>query len=1109
MSAQQQLQIGRHLKLMVTVVCFILANGTAVLGRQKYSSQRRILRPVEPQASATKDDTRKLAMKSEAEGETLRAEWKEQSLREAINKYTVAYLYWQSIGSQRDAAEALETLGELHFALSEYRPALTAYNEALGIRRTSNDLLGTIGVLDRIGYTYIYLGQNQKALTSLQQGMSALSKLPLASDDNERKRKEAQLLNSLGEVYYSLSDVKKALDSFNRSLALWTTLGDRKGQALAHLNIGYLYSNFGDLKGANQEYDYSLSLSLTIGHKRGEALALTAMGGVHSFLGEQQAALELHNQALGIFRFIGDQEGEAATLNGIGTAYEGLNKPQEALDNYERAMLLYQTIGNLDYEALGKFYVGAIHKKLGAIDRAREYYHQSLWLLRKVGDQRLETYVLRDLAATYNAAGQTAKALDQYQRVLRLYGKFADKRGQANTLNSIADIYATAGRTREALDLYKRALTLIQAAQDRNSEIATLYQLARAEREAGDTGQALARLKKSIDLIEGLRINAGRPDLRASYFASIHKHYELCVDLLMEMDKHHPGEGFASMAFFTSERSRARSLLEMLAEARVDLRGGADPALIEQSDSVERKLDAKAQYQMRLLSATPNKSDVEEVEKEIRTLTVAYDEIQAQIRKQSSAYEVLTQPVLLHLEEIQAELRASNTLLLEYALGDQRSYLWAITSDSFSSYELPARSTLETNAAEVYELLTARQPVKGETQAHYEERVAIADKQYWTKALVLSQMLLKPVANHLGTKRLIVVAEGALQYLPFEALPIESVNPSYSSSGAISNSSAADHETFVRHHEILYLQSASMLAALRRAKGSSESLHKGIVVLADPVFTRDDPRVHLNAGRQVNENTPETTELRRSVRDFGASDGQLALARLPSTLREAELIVRAAPTGSTNVITGFQANKTAALNSNINRYKIVHFATHGIINSEHPELSGVVLSLVDQNGDTQSGFLRLSDVYKLKLDSDLIVLSACRSALGKQISGEGFVGLTRGFMSGGARNVVASLWKVDDEATAELMNHFYRGMLKEGLPPAAALRKAKQELQATPQWSHPYYWAAFVIQGEYGERIRIDSTSTSKTPIIAAILAALALSGLYAGRRMRIRLAAR
>lgn len=1111
MSAQKQERafefriLGFLLRLLTY---FMIAHHCPVTGRQaSHLGQRNTAQQIEKQDAKTRGTKYGLAVESLAEGEKLRAEWKERSIREAINKYESAYLYWRSIGSQREAADALEAAGDLHFVLSEYHPGLESYNKALSLRRSLRDDLGLTGTLTKIGYTYIYLGENQQALSYLAEARSHLNRLRPLAGNRERISKEAQLLNSIGEVYYSLSVVKKALDSFNRALVLWTTVGDRKGEALAHLNLGYMNYNFGDLRGAREHYEQSQSRCIAAGDKRGEALSLTALGGIHSFLGEQQAALDLHIKALDLFRYIGDRQGEAATLNGIGTVYEGLNKPQEALDNYERAMSIYHAIGNRDYEALGKLYMGAVNRSIGAIELALKYYHESLSLLRQVGDQRLETYVLKDLAVTYSSSGQTERALDQYRRILRLYSRFEDKRGQADTLSSIGDIQLAAGQTDEALDFYKKALDLVRVAQDRGAEISILYKLAHAERAIGDTARALSRMNESIELIEGLRIKAGSPELKAAYFASLHQHYEQYVDLLMDMDKHHPGGDFSSRALFTSERSRARSLLETLAEAKVDLRQGTNPTLIERADSLERSLDSATEYQMRLLSAKHNKGDVEATDKEIRKLTSAYEEIQAQVREQSSLYVTLTQPKLLQVKEIQAELKDKNTLVLEYALGEERSYLWAITSESFASYELPARSILETAAMDVYRLLTARQSVNGESQSRYEERVAAADSQYWPRAFALSQMLLGPVINELGTKRLIIVSEGALQYIPFEALPLaDAKNPWRTNANSATNDLREGNATLVREHEVVYLQSASMLGALREEKSVPQSNSKGIAILADPVFGKDDPRVHSNTGLEPNQNTPEVSELQRSVRDFGGGDAEVKLQRLPSTLEEAKMIVKAAPYGTTKVVTSFQASKAAAMSDDFSHYRILHFATHGIINDRHPERSGIVLSLVDEKGNAQSGFLRLSDVYRLKLDSDLVVLSACRSALGKQVSGEGFVGLTRGFICGGARSVVASLWKVDDEATAELMNHFYQAMLRQGLPPAAALQEAKQAMQEDPKWNHPYYWAAFILQGEYREKVTINGDGTTRVPVMAAILAVLSGLGLYVRRRMRKKL---
>lgn len=215
------------------------------------------------------------------------------------------------------------------------------------------------------------------------------------------------------------------------------------------------------------------------------------------------------------------------------------------------------------------------------------------------------------------------------------------------------------------------------------------------------------------------------------------------------------------------------------------------------------------------------------------------------------------------------------------------------------------------------------------------------------------------------------------------------------------------------------------------------------------------------------------------------------------------MIVKAAPFGSTKVMSGFQANKTEATSEAFGKHQILHFATHGIIDNDNPELSGVVLSLMNERGNKQNGFLRLADVYQLRLASDLVVLSACRSGLGKQLTGEGFVSLTRGFMSAGAQSVVVSLWKVDDEATAELMGHFYNAMLRERLLPTAALQKAKQTMQAHAKWNHPYYWAGFVLQGEYREPINIEGYGLRDVLLIATIVMLLGVTCLYAGARIK------
>ena len=247
-------------------------------------------------------------------------------------------------------------------------------------------------------------------------------------------------------------------------------------------------------------------------------------------------------------------------------------------------------------------------------------------------------------------------------------------------------------------------------------------------------------------------------------------------------------------------------------------------------------------------------------------------------------------------------------------------------------------------------------------------------------------------------------------------------------------------------HEIVSLPSASVLAVLRRESMRRAEAGRGVAVFADPVFEVDDPR----------------------LRGRGRSEGQDARwPRLAATRQEADAISAAAPAGLTLKRTGFDASRAAVREATLGQYRIVHFATHGIVDNENPGLSGLMLSLYNEKGQAQDGFLRLHDIYNLRLAAELIVLSACSTALGKQLKGEGLTGMVRGFLYAGAKRVVASLWKVDDEATGELMGRFYVEMLQTKRSPAAALRQAQLEMWRQDRWQAPFYWAAFSLQGEW------------------------------------------
>jgi CHAT domain-containing protein/Tfp pilus assembly protein PilF len=1017
------------------------------------------LRTEEVRLAKSGDKSRIAAEKAFAQGEELKAEWRAEASRIAINKYNESLRYWKVAGERREAGNTLRTIGEVYHALGEPQKALTYFKQALQVSQELNDRRGEGETLNDIGSVYIQLGENDKALDYCTKALTL-------SQITRNRQAEAQALNNIGDAYAAFGNMMKSLEFYNQALPLWQELSDRRGLAQTLMNIGYDHSDLSDEEQGLYYLNKALVLWRSADERRGQALSLMALGHIYSKLGEKQKALDLFSQARELFQSMGDQASEASMLNGMGQVYRHMDEKQKALEYYQQALRLYQALGFRTGEGNSLIQIGRVHYSLGDNEKALHSYQRALTLFQALADPRLGSVPLGEIGRVYESLGDKNKALEYYNQALSLKQAAGDRQEQAYTLNNIGRIHHGLGEKQKALDYYAKSLSLNQAAADRIGESLTLYNIACLERDRGNFIEARAQLEASLRIVESLRTKAPSQDLRTSYFASVRPYFELDIDLLTRLHKQQPNDGFDAAALQASERARARSLLESLAEARAGIRQGVEPALLERERSLQQSLTAKTERQMRLLSVTPKKEEADAVATEIRDLSTEYDQVQSEIRSKSPRYAALTQPQPLGLAEIQQQILDDQTLLLEYSLGDERSYLWAVTPATITSHELPNRADIEKPARRVYELLTARQPQPGDTPGKLQARVAEADTQYWQQAASLSQILLGPVAGQLGSKRLLVVAEGALQYLPFGALPVP-------------GNETGPPVPLIAEHEIVNLPSASVLAVLRRENRQRNAAIKSVAVLADPVFETDDPRLLPGLSSttpRASSNTriaaarrrpAPTSDVHRALRDVGILRNGAGIPRLPSSRIEADAILAITPDGTGMKATGFQANRVTATSLELGQYRIVHFATHGLFNSEHPELSGIVLSLIDEQGKPQDGFLRLHDIYNLNLPVDLVVLSACNTGLGKEVKGEGLVGIVRGFMYAGAARVVASLWKVDDEATAELMKRFYQQILREGQSPAAALRAAQTAMWQHKRWRSPYYWAAFGLQGEW------------------------------------------
>jgi len=970
-----------------------------------------------------------------------------------------------------------------------FRKAIAKYDEALPIFKSAGLRIWEANVLYLMANDYVFLSEKQKALECGNQAVQVAQIAAREADAAERDlviKVQANALDNLGRVHNELGDKKKGLEYFNQALALHKSIGNKVGELTSSMGISMSYQYIGDYKKSLTFAVQAATIASELGDHVREGAIFNNLCVLHEDIGEFKQALDYCNRSLEVRKKFNNPLGEAITLGNLAGVSAGLGDYQQALDFYQRSEAKYRSLGDRSGQGLSFNNIGWVYATVGDYDKALDFYGKSAKIFTALDDQYRAANALSNLAATYTNLGQYQKALDIQLKVLPMRQAVNNFDGAGTTLRHIANAYAHLDQKQKALDNYKQSIELLkgnprqlisafrsqgnlyrdmgdtqnalaslnEALQisrnigDRLSESDVLGCLAKLERDRGNLTEAKRLLETGLTTTETVRVNLKSQQMRATFFASVRKYHELYIDVLMRLHQQHPADGFDTAALQASENARARSLLELLMEANAQIHQGADVSLVEREQTLRQAISVKAEQQMRLLSVKHTEEDAKNVSQDLDALATEYDGIQAKIRQTSPRYAALTQPVPLNLKEIQSELLDENTVLLEYGLGEDNSYAWAISPGSLKTFTLPKRSEVEAAARRVYDLVTAPdRNVAGESIEQRQKRLSQADADYPAAIAALSRMLLGPVGSELKNKRLLIVAEGVLQYVPFSALadPDDGATP------------------LIVKHEIVTLPSASVLGVLRRETKERQPAPKSIAVFADPVFDEQDGRLSGKSEVAAHAEADGAREVKRSAEESGLS----GFPRLRFSRDEANQIMKFASRNNSLEALDFSASRANATSTELQNYRIVHFATHGIINSRHAELSGVVLSLVDQNGKPQNGFLRLYDIYNMNLKADLVVLSACQTALGRDIKGEGLIGLTRAFMYGGATRVVASLWQADDRGTAVLMSKFYEGLLSRRLSPAAALRSAQVAMSQDKRWHNPRYWAAFTIQGEW------------------------------------------
>ncbi|HYN21357.1 MAG TPA: CHAT domain-containing protein, partial [Thermoanaerobaculia bacterium] len=871
------------------------------------------------------------------------------------------------------------------------------------------DTAGVGRAWNEIGYVHWSAGRVEPAREAYGRALAVWR-------DLGDSQSEAQALNNLGLLDHGQGELRRALERYEPAATLFEEAGDLAQAAVVQNNLAGVWNLLGEPRRALDGYEKALALLRQTDDQGEEARFRLNLAVTHRTLGEIQHALSGYRQALDLFRLLEDRRGEAAALNGLGMAYLDLGERLRARGLLEQALTQRRATGDRRGEAATLLNLGLLMNRLGEPQKAVELLQQALVLREALGDRLGRASTLEQLGAVHISMGQPAEALRRFEAALALRGDTGDPVGRGRALTSAAEAWTSLGEPGRAADVLRSALELLRAAEDPSGETRALMALARTEHALGHPLEALSRLDAAFGKIEELRSRIASPELRATYLGAQRDAHELAINVHLDLHRREPSAGHDRAALEVSEQARARSLLDLLAQDGADLPTGTDPELAKRRQLLRERASAKEVRRLVLLGSDAPASRVQEVERELESVLLELQLLEGEIAR-SGADPARSATAA----EIQALLQG-DALLLEYALGEKRSFLWAVSASSLEVFELPARKEIETLATRVYRRWSTL-----DTSAK-DDGGDIGDRD-------LSRVLLGPVAARLGTQKLAIVPDGALHYVPFAALP----HP------------AAD-EPLLSRHEVVTLPSSSFLVAQRRALSTRARPTGTLAVLADPVFDARDPRVRGAAGPSA---TP-SGDLTRGI------EGGLPLFdRLTSSRREAETVASLAQGGEALLALDFQARRSLITEGRLAGYRVLHFATHGTFHSEHPELSGIVLSLVDEAGRPQEGFLRLSDLRALSLAADLVVLSGCQTALGREIRGEGLVGLSSGFLDAGARNVIASLWQVPDRATAELMGFFYRAFLERGEAPAAALRQAQLAVRARRGWSDPYHWASF------------------------------------------------
>ncbi len=894
-----------------------------------------------------------------------------------------------------------------------------------------------------------------------------------ATNQNDQENKLESLLK-LGVLYWNTGELDKSLEFYQKAFITAEELEskERMDEIFNYWEIYRLYKEAkryrsqGQLKNSIKKFEEAIDLARKIKSEEHEVKCLRQLSVTYSELNELEKLFTLNKKALAIAQKLKHLKEESRCLYNLGHYYSTQDDYSQALWHYERALRIARDLEEYDDESNCLLNISDTYIQLGNYEKALEYLKEVLRIDRQLGDEAYVATDLNNIGVVYQkkavhsgSKSDLHDALANFQESLRLARKIGDAQAEIQTLNNIGMAYKDLENYPEALKYFLLGLKIAETARE-VEEIANIlvnigavhskqgkyelairncqkainiasgierekilweaqFEIANAFQKQGQYQKSLENYKNAISVLEKIRSRIQLEELKASYLGTYKRieTYQNTVDLLCTLHESEPEGLYDIQAFNFLERAKARAFLDRLEVSKVDITQGVDKNLLRQEEALMKEI---SNLNTKLFLPGLGEKQKKKIESQLQTCEEQLEALKREIRMSSPGYANLKYPQIISLEQAQRKVLDNETAFFEYSLGKRNSYAFVITKKDLKIFALPPAKKIQELVREYLKAITERE-----------------NQDFHLGYELFSTLVLPGLDKKIN--KLIFIPDDILHYLPFETLL----------------SQKDEKRWLIEDYKIAYAPSISALQEIIDHEGSNGlKPRQDLLAFGDPFF---------GPGEENDQN-------RGTLEVLNAANTQNFL-RLKYSGLEIEKIAALFKRSKINIFKRKKATEEQLKRLNHADYKILHFATHCLIDDEKPDRSSIVLSL--GNHSTEDGLLQMREIFNLELNSDLVTLSSCQTGLGRFIKGEGIEGLCRAFFYAGASSALITLWAVHDQASYQFMERYYSHLCSSNSI-MDSLQKAKLEMIGSGIFSHPYYWAGFIVTGNSDKIINLS-----------------------------------